>query len=237
MSQTNDCKHNALTLLGFDGQVEDQELAWLKSLSIPPNSQLNDAWLSLANGNVGEFNDQVMAYMIAQGAEGGTYSDVSNDFWCNVMGGSFLATHQWFIQSRLINGDGLEPEALGYGLSGLVGSVTFGGLTPATLGAFTVTRFSFNANSDFGALRFSTGGIGETLDIRATLQDGSTGILTWNGAGIYTGNVIGAAAYVTPNLQNTVPVRLEYVPPPPNALTADNGEFLLTDDFQYILAE
>lgn len=84
MSQINDCKHEALTLAGFEGAVNEQELAWLQSQGATSN-QLNDAWLQVAGS--GAINEQVMAYMVLAGAVGNSFSDVQKDFWCRVMGG------------------------------------------------------------------------------------------------------------------------------------------------------
>lgn len=98
--QLDDCKNNALKALALSGTNDDMEVEWLQSLGAT-SGQVNDAWLEVAGA--GAYNDQVMAYMILQGAVGATFNDVEFDFWCNVMGGATPAND--FNQNDFLPGD------------------------------------------------------------------------------------------------------------------------------------
>ena len=73
----NDAKDAALTALGFSSELE-----YLHSLGATSNA-LNDAWLQVAG--LGSFNDQVMAYMVTDGAIGDDFNAVKLDYWINLI--------------------------------------------------------------------------------------------------------------------------------------------------------
>ena len=86
MSALNDCIHSALKALGFEGQVNDQLLAFYKSDGATLG-QINDAeaeWLKLkiAGTVIGDqLNDLWFQYLTELGFTG-ALNDMQTEFWC-----------------------------------------------------------------------------------------------------------------------------------------------------------
>lgn len=87
MSALNDCIHSALKALGFEGQVNDQLLAFYKSDGATLG-QINDAaaeWLKLkiTGAVIGDqLNDLWFQYLTELGFTG-ALNDMQAEFWCD----------------------------------------------------------------------------------------------------------------------------------------------------------
>lgn len=102
MPTINDSKYEALIGLGFTGQIQDMELAYLQTLGAT-SDDLNDAWLEVAGGtpNEDQYNDAILAYMLANGGTGDSYNDVQDSYWENLMPPPVTITLNWHYPATI----------------------------------------------------------------------------------------------------------------------------------------
>lgn len=146
MSQTNDLEYTALGLLGFEGSLNDRELAWLQGEGATSN-QLNDAWLEVIATTA--INDGKLAYFLANGGTGDHINDAENSFW---------------LQQILDNG-----ATLWYDTFTDTNAVTMPNHTPDEGGTYTTVGTVMNIQSNTGR---ATGSLGTSPVFYGALLNG-----------------------------------------------------------------
>jgi hypothetical protein len=95
-----DCRYEVLvTEYGSQGAVPEMLLSYVQNLitvrhATTPLNQITDAWNQLftLDGVTGARNDQEFGWLVAEGAVGGSLTDLWEDYWCRIVGGSAFSS-------------------------------------------------------------------------------------------------------------------------------------------------
>lgn len=207
--QLNDLRFQALRDQGFTGSTNDMLLQWLQANGAT-SGQLNDAWseMLVSKGFSLVINDGWYALLGDLGYEG-QINDRELAFWSD---GGLISTNEWYIESRVADGDGAIPDHYGMAQTGNgAGALPFGSLTPGDLDDLEVTRLTVNDTGNNWHLRINNGDLGPSTLIDININDGDiVGTIVWNDNNAYTGVIAGSSAYVISNHYNTLPILLRF---------------------------
>lgn len=219
MSQINDLEYVALGLLGFEGNLNERELAFLQGEGAL-SDQLNDAWLEVATG-ADQITEAKMIYFLANGGTGEQYNDIEKSYWLGLLVNDLAVL--WFDQFTDVDATLLTAHTpdkggtytlLGGDLtiaSNVIGASGSGGSTPNFFGGRLVgvtlpndydvdITYLRGANSGFvtgigiwsnasGSVRLQCGYDGATDTVAFTLYDDDDAGTVTNGGSVGLPNV------------------------------------------------